>query len=95
MDSYQYFGVPITNIQQAKIHQGNKHQNIKVPTRKEVATLPPKELCKVLQDWMCRSATEIIPSRGQIYLVLEILRHRPDIQHIQDSAQMCVNYIID
>ncbi|KAF1043851.1 MAG: hypothetical protein GAK35_01999 [Herbaspirillum frisingense] len=96
MDSLQYFGVPRENMRLAEMHAGMFHHlrlNTHVPSRSEVATLPPAELRTVLLDWMMRSATEIIPSRAQIHEVLIVLRARSDITQLTDISEMCSNYI--
>lgn len=96
MDSRDYFGIPLANVQAAQAHPHyNRHLrlNTRVPTRKEVATLPPEQLQEVLLDWMTRSATEIIPSRVQIHEVLCVLKTRADWPALQAVAEMCGNYI--
>ncbi|MFJ3055854.1 hypothetical protein [Herbaspirillum sp. NPDC087042] len=67
--------------------------NTRVPTRKEVASLPADELHPLLLDWMTRSATEIIPSRVQINEVLGVLRTRGDWASLDAVVEMCVNYL--
>lgn len=96
MESNQFFGVPLANIKSAQTRVvGSKQRlNTHVPTRKEVFSLPSSELRPMLVEWMTHSATEIIPSRAQIYEVLAVLRKREDFTEIQDVAEMCANYVI-
>lgn len=96
MDTRDYFGVPLANVQAAQAHHHYaKHLrlNTRVPTRREVAVLPAHELHPWLLDWMTRSATEIIPSRVQINEVLAVLRARVDQASLQEVVEMCVNYL--
>jgi hypothetical protein len=96
MQSNQFFGVHLANIKSAQTRVVGRKQrlNVRVPTRKEVLSLPSNELRQLLVEWMTHSATEIIPSRAQIYEVLTVLRTRGDFSEIQDVAEMCANYII-
>lgn len=95
MESQQYFGIPLSNIEAAQSHAvvGRFRLNVFVPTRKDVASLPPAELTRVLIDWMNRSATEIIPSKAQIQEVLKLLRTRADFNKLKKVSEMCSNYI--
>lgn len=95
MDSQHYFSTPLENIRAAELRsrsQNEYHINARVPTRKEVATLEAKSLRTLLTNWMCHSATEIIPSKAQIYEVFSVLRQRDDYKDLKDLAQMCANY---
>src|SRR5450830_1374443 len=95
MESNQFFGVPLANIKsaQARIVGSKQRLNVRVPTRKEVSSLPSNELRPLLVEWMTHSATEIIPSKAQIYEVLTMLQAREDLSEIQDVADMCANYV--
>lgn len=90
-----FFGVPEENMLAAKRRQpvGRLAADATVPSRWEIANLPPTELTKVLLTWMEHSATEIIPSRGQIALVKEVLVARKDVADLVDVISMCTHYI--
>ena len=96
VEDNQYFGVPLANIEAARSHgmKGRNRSNTSVPSRSEVATLPAKELHGVLFAWINYSATEIIPSRAQIYQVLEVLKTRKDYRELNEVAEMCADYIL-
>jgi hypothetical protein len=92
------FGMPEENIFAARKWMDKKRKNkypihIYVPTRKEVATLPPDELKPILVGWMCHSPTEIIPSRTQIEEVRTALLCRNDADRLADLIKMCSHYI--
>lgn len=94
------FGVPVENIRAAEGRStGGKRQrtpvNLRVPTRKEVRHLPPDELAPLLIGWMEHSPIEIVPSRGQIQLVIEVLLDRPDAADMAPLVSMCRNYSSD
>lgn len=94
------FGVPEANIQAAQRRNADKQRqrtpiNLRVPTRKEVRQLPPDELAPLLIGWMEHSPIEIVPSRGQIQLVLEVLLGRPDAADVAPLVNMCKNYSSD
>jgi hypothetical protein len=59
-EDLNFFGVPEENINAAKrrlpTHRNSTHTA--VPSRREIATLPPGELKDVLLAWMEHSATE-------------------------------------
>jgi hypothetical protein len=94
------FGVPAENIQAAE-RRGMDHKrqrtpvNLRVPTRKEVRQLPAEELKPLLIGWMEHSPIEIVPSRGQIQLVIEVLLDRPDAADMAPLVSMCRNYSSD
>ncbi|WP_211923447.1 hypothetical protein [Pseudoduganella ginsengisoli] len=69
--------------------------HLRVPTRKEVRHLPPHELAPLLIGWMEHSPIEIVPSRGQIQLVIEVLLDRPDAAEMAPLVTMCRNYSSD
>jgi len=96
MESNQFFGVPLANIKSAetRLVGGKQRLNARVPTRKEVSSLPSSELRPLLVEWITHSDTEIIPSKAQIYDVLTVLRTREDFAEIQDVAEMCANYVL-
>lgn len=94
------FGVPVENILAAARRQAaNQRQraafNTRVPTRKEVRHLPLNELKPLLLAWMENSPIEIVPSRGQIQLVMEVLQTRPDAADMAPLLSMCRNYSAD
>ncbi|MRV70354.1 hypothetical protein GJ700_01290 [Duganella sp. FT92W] len=94
------FGVPAENIQAAERRNTDyKPQrtpiNLRVPTRKEVRQLPRDELAPLLIGWMEHSPIEIVPSRGQIQLVIEVLQQRPDVADVAPLINMCRNYSSD
>jgi hypothetical protein len=91
-DDLTYFGVPAENIAAARRHPKDRRSQA-IPTRKQVASLPPQELMPILIEWMETSLTEIIPSRGQIALVKEVLVTRPDAAQIAALIAMCTNFI--
>ncbi|MBP1318321.1 hypothetical protein [Herbaspirillum sp. 1130] len=95
MKTDEFFGVPEENIEAAQYHQRNARRRLSanVPSRNQIATLPRKELCQVLLDWMTRSATEIIPSKRQIYEVQQVLVSRADRKEILDVVEICTRYI--
>ena len=90
-----FFGVPEENMLATKLRQpvGRLSAHTAVPSRREIANLPPTELTNVLLTWMEHSATEIIPSRGQIALVKEVLVARNDVAELVDVISMCTHYI--
>lgn len=94
------FGVPAENIRAAERRHldGGRQRvavNTRVPTRKEVRQLPPNELAPLLLGWMEHSPIEIVPSRGQIQLVIEVLQDRPDAADLAPLLNMCRNYSAD
>ena len=94
-EDFNFFGIPAENIRAAKQrHPTNKHaQHTVVPSRKDIATLPPPELRTLLVAWMEHGATEIIPSRAQIAMVREALLERPDARQLTQVIAMCDNFI--
>ena len=94
-EDFNFFGVPDENIQAAQRRKssGCNQQHIAVPSRKDVATLPPAKLKALLLAWMENSATEIIPSRAQISLVKEVLKEREDVSQIEPIIAMCTHFI--
>lgn len=94
-DEFDYFGIPRENIEMVYLRSGIAPVGGKrlVPNRKEVATLPADELKVSLIAWMETSHTEVIPSRGQIALVREILASRSDITLLGPLMVMCSHYI--
>lgn len=55
--------------------------------------LSQQELAPLLIGWMVHSPTEIIPSRVQVELVLELLNQRQDVADLSSLVDMCRNYI--
>jgi hypothetical protein len=94
-EDFNYFGVPVENIHAAKQrkHSNKRPRHTVVPTRKEVASLPQTELKPLLINWMENGATEIIPSRGQIAMVKEVLLAREDARDLFPVIAMCTNFI--
>ncbi|WP_426107573.1 hypothetical protein [Massilia sp. TSP1-1-2] len=64
-----------------------------VPTRKEVRTLPVKDLRAMLIAWMVHSPAELVPTSGQIHAVLDILLQRDDARALGELQTLCRNYI--
>ena len=94
-DDQDFFGVPEENILAAQRRTTGQRNPLHavVPTKREIATLPPTQLKTALTDWMQHSATEIIPSRAQIALVREVLLRREDTSKLGPIISMCTNYI--
>lgn len=88
------FGVPLSNVLAAENWcKTYDKKPCYVPTRKEVANLPPKKITAVLIAWMCDCPTEIIPSRSQIAEVKTVLLARQDADQLSALITMCNNYI--
>ncbi len=92
MNSYEYFDVPLANRNSAsefasrwKLHGFNT----RVPTRTDVALLRPDEVSALLENWIRRSATEVIPSRSQISQAKDILMARPDASEFENLIKLC------
>jgi hypothetical protein len=83
------FGMPRKNFALAR----GTEQCHRVPTRREVRCLPRDELRSLLIGWMVHSPSELIPSRGQIDVVLGILVQRDDAHALGDLPALCRNYI--
>lgn len=96
-EDFEHFGIPTENIRAAEKWADKRHKkyhyHIEVPTRKQVRKLPPTQLTQLLVGWMVHSPVEIIPSRTQIELVVEVMRQRNDVGALQDVLKMCRNYI--
>jgi len=96
MNDYNYFGIPESNLRAAEKSANRKQRHkyhTSVPTRKEVATLEPVVLKPLLMGWMCNAATEIIPSRTQIFEVRQILIARADAGDLSELISMCDCYM--
>ena len=96
MNDYEHFGIPDGNLRAAEKAGERKRRHpyhTHVPTRNEVATLEPIALRSLLTGWMCHAATEIIPSRTQIFEVREILLTRVDTLDLAGLIAMCDCYI--
>ncbi|MDR6739151.1 hypothetical protein J2X56_001137 [Herbaspirillum sp. 1173] len=96
MEKDQYFGVPLDNILAAQahsIHSRSSRQCINVPSRTEVASLPPGQVREAIVEWLSRPAIEIIPSKTQIQEVLDVLYTRPDHDAVGDVMVLCEHYI--
>ncbi|MYM23217.1 hypothetical protein GTP46_11225 [Duganella sp. FT135W] len=96
-DDQELFGVPSANIEAAKkwanLHRKRYEYHTKVPTRKEVLSLPVEILAPLLVGWMEHSPIEIVPSRIQIEQVVELLNTRPDSASLERLLTMCQHYI--
>ncbi|QNB06122.1 hypothetical protein G5S34_04610 [Herbaspirillum frisingense] len=95
MDTPDYFGVPESNIEAARLRkQRCRHRfNVHVPSRSEVLDLPPALVGGMVREWINNSATEIIPSRIQVYQLLLTLRSRPDAHTLMDLQGLCEDYV--
>jgi len=95
-EDFEQFGVPAENILAAQRwaeKQHKRHQfHTRVPTRKEVSTLPVETLTPLLVGWMVHSPIEIIPSRIQIEQVIWLLRQRDDADQLEKLLTMCITY---
>lgn len=92
------FGMPEENLIAAQKWKDKKKKkkypfHVYVPTRKEVATLPPEELKVILVGWMCHCPIEITPSHIQIAEVRAALLNRDDVDRLIALIAMCTNYI--
>ncbi len=92
MNAYEYFDVPLANRNSAsefaarwKLHVFNT----RVPTRTDVALLRSGEVSSLVENWICHSATEIIPSRLQISEAKNILLARPDASELGNLIKLC------
>lgn len=94
-DDQEFFGIPEENIMAAQRRTSEKRNPpySKVPTKRDIATLPAAQLKSILISWMEHSATEIIPSRAQIALVRDVLLEREDRAELATILNMCTNYI--
>ena len=92
----EQFGVPVENIlaaqRWAEKQQRHHQYHTRVPTRKEVLTLPVETLTPLLIGWMVHSPIEIVPSRIQIEQVIALLLQRDDSNHLEKLLQMCSTY---
>ncbi|MQA37066.1 hypothetical protein [Rugamonas aquatica] len=95
-NDFEWFGTPLENIESAKkwadSYHGRHKFHVRVPTRKEVLSMPANELSPLLIGWMVHSPTEIIPSKVQIELVLELLYQRSDTNELAAVIAMCKQY---
>ncbi|MFZ6675461.1 hypothetical protein [Undibacterium sp. Xuan67W] len=90
------FGVPSSNIHAAEKwikRTKNAEFTCYVPTKSEVLHLNSDKLVKILIDWMCKSPTEIIPSKSQISEVKNLLLQREDVHQLSGIITMCNHYI--
>jgi hypothetical protein len=92
-----HFGIPTRNLVLSLRWTEKKRRKhriaIQVPTRKEVQRLPFAELRAILIGWMVHSPAELVPSRGQIAIVLDLLSRRADAHAMGDLGSLCRNYI--
>ena len=80
-DPNDRFGVPaeiITEEYADHAALGIIRDGCYVPTRAEVASLPSKQLIRLLQGWFWESPSSLIPSGSQERVVIDILEKRPD-----------------
>jgi len=92
MNTYEYFGIPLSNRVSASefaSRQDSHIANIRVPTRTEVATLGTEELFCLIERWIYHSATEIIPSRLQVAQARDVLLTRADASTLKNLLQLC------
>ncbi|MYM23248.1 hypothetical protein GTP46_11385 [Duganella sp. FT135W] len=91
------FGVPVENIlaaqKWANLHRKRHNYHTKVPTRKEVQSLPVEVLTPLLIGWMEHSPIEIVPSRIQIEQVIALLNGRGDSGNLKRLLTMCQHYV--
>jgi hypothetical protein len=66
-----------------------------IPTRRDVATLPPADVRRVLIDWMHESPSELIPSADQIRQVEAILAARTDACELASLIEECREYVAE
>lgn len=96
-EDFENFGIPAENIRAAEKWANKQRKKYRyhtdVPSRKQVRKLPPGELTQLLVGWMVHSPIEIIPSRSQIELVVEVICQRDDVGSLQDILKMCRNYV--
>ncbi len=95
VDDFEFFGVPKENVAAVSRRSGIAGAGGKrlIPNRREVATMPADELTASLIAWMETPHTEVIPSRGQIALVREVLAARDDVAQLGPLMAMCSHYI--
>jgi hypothetical protein len=95
-NEFDRFGMPEENIRAAQKWADKKRKksqyDVHVPSRKEVRHLAPKELAPMLIGWMVHSPVEIIPSRVQIMLVIELIEKREDAAALGSLITMCRHY---
>lgn len=92
MNSHEYFDVPLANRNSASEFASRwklQALNTRVPTRTDVALLRPEEVSSLLENWICHSATEVIPSRLQISQAKNILLARPDALELENLIKLC------
>lgn len=92
MNSHEYFDVPLANRNSASEFASRwklQALNTRVPTRTDVALLRPEEVSSLLENWICHSATEVIPSRLQISQAKDILLARPDASELENLIKLC------
>ena len=92
-----YFGMPERNFALALRWTSEEGRPVtvetRVPSRKEVRCLPPDQLRPLLVGWMVHSPAELVPSRGQIGVVPDILAQRDDAHAMGELQALCRNYI--
>ena len=95
-DDFEQFGIPAENILAAQRWAAKQHKrqqyHTRVPTRKEVSTLPVEALAPLLIGWMVHSPIEIVPSRVQIEQVVLLLKQRDDADQLEKLLKMCITY---
>ena len=93
------FRMPESAFEAAFDSHGRNNPSIRngmyVPTRREVAEMPPGQLFSILIDWMWESPSELIPNNTQILAVREILAMRADAKspHLLRLINECDCYM--
>ena len=95
-DDQDRFGMPASAFLAAQTAHGSARTvraGMYVPTRAEVASMPPETLRPILMDWLHESPSELIPSVAQISQVKTILEARPDAEALAGLIEECRQYI--
>lgn len=84
VDLNDRFGVPGSAFRAALEAHGPDNPAFRtgmyVPTRREVAEMPPEELYGLLVDWLWECPSQLVPNNEQIAEVKAILLARADAQ---------------
>lgn len=97
-DDQDRFGVPASAFAAAQTSHGSARTlraGMYVPTRGEVASMPPETLRPILMDWLHESPSELLPSTAQISQVKTILEARPDVAELAGLIEECRAYVED
>lgn len=88
------FGVPESVLRAVReIHRGVLRSGLFVPTRSEVATMPPDSLSPIILDWLWESPSMLIPTNDQIEEVLAIIESRPNADEFTKLISECRQYV--